>query len=243
MMRRWPALLALAAALPALAQEARQAPAAEAAPEAAPEPKPAAPKPAAPKPVAPPAPGAPAKPALPAPGASNKPALPAPGASNKPALPAPGASNKPALPAPGKGPTPNAERQVAIGAINKRTGETRTYTGHPGQGFDFGSLHVTVRACEQTPPWEQKLTGAFLLIDERLANGTKKRVYSGWMFAESPSLHPLEHPRYDIWVKSCTMRWPETGPDTVVAGKGDSGSASKRSSAKKSPETPKAEPN
>jgi hypothetical protein len=226
MLRRWPALLALAVAAPAFAQDAPEAPAAEAAPEAAPAPKAAEPKPAAPKPATP------------------KPAAPAtPGASAKPALPAPGAPVKPGLPSPGKGPTPNAERQVAIGAINKRTGETRTYTGHPGQGFDFGSLHVTVRSCEQTPPWEQKLTGAFLLIDERLANGGTKRVYSGWMFAESPSLHPLEHPRYDIWVKSCTMRWPETGPDTVVAGKGDGGSAAKRSSAKKSPETPKAEPN
>lgn len=209
MLRRWPALLAFAVALPALAQEAPEAPAAEAAPEAAP--KPAEPKAPAPKAAAP-----------------------------KPATP--GTPAKPALPSPGKGPTPNAERQVAIGAINKRTGETRTFVGHPGQGFDFGSLRVTVRTCEQTPPWEQKLTGAFLLIDERLANGSRKRVYSGWMFAESPSLHPLEHPRYDIWVKSCAMRWPETGPDTVVAGKGDSG-PSKRSSAKKSPETPKAEPN
>jgi hypothetical protein len=219
---RPPALLALVLALPAVAQERAAAPEAAPAPvEAAPAPQPAAPQPAAPKPATPPPP---------------KPA--APDKSTIPAKPA-----APQLPNPGKGPTPNAQRIVVIGAINKRTGDTRTFTGNPGQGFDFGSLRVTVRTCEQTPPWEQKLTGAFLLIDERLANGAKKRVYSGWMFAESPSLHPLEHARYDIWVKSCTMRWPDTGPDTVVAGKGDSGAASKKSSAKKSPETPKAEPN
>jgi hypothetical protein len=217
MRRLPPALLAIFLALPVSAQERAAAPEATPAPvEAAPEP---APKAETPKPVAPTPPRAPDKTTIPA----------------KPAAPQ--------LPNPGKGPTPNAQRIVAIGAINKRTGETRTFTGNPGQGFDFGSLHVTVRTCEQTPPWEQKLTGAFLLIDERLAKGGKKRVYSGWMFAESPSLHPLEHPRYDIWVKSCAMRWPETGPDTVVAGKGDTGPASKKSSAKKSPETPKAEPN
>ena len=132
---------------------------------------------------------------------------------------------------------------VAIGAINKRTGETRIFTGNPGQGFDFGSLHVTVRTCEQTPPWDQKLTGAFLLIDERLANGGTKRVYSGWMFAESPSLHPLEHPRYDIWVKSCTMRWPDTGPDTVVAGKGDAGPRPRSRARRSRPKRPSAPPN
>ncbi len=135
------------------------------------------------------------------------------------------------------GVTPNAQRDVTIGAINKRTGETRFFVGHPGDMFDFGSLHVVVRTCETTPPWEQRLTGAFLLIDERLARGPVRRVYSGWMFAESPSLHPLEHPRYDIWVNSCTMRFPETGPDTVSAGRipGD-----KPSSAKKSAATPSA---
>ena len=176
---------------------------------------------------------------------------PAPVAAAKPPASAPVAATprvpKPARPAPlpGAGITPNAERGVVIGAINKRTGETRFFTGKPGQSFDFGALHVTVRTCETTPPWEQRLTGAFLLIDERLLRGGARRVYSGWMFAESPSLHPLEHPRYDIWVKSCTMRFPDTGPDTVVAGRGEaSGSASeKRSIAKKSPETSKAEAN
>jgi hypothetical protein len=140
--------------------------------------------------------------------------------------------------------TPNAERIVTIGAINKRTGETRTFSGNPGQVFDFGSLHVTVRACETTPPWEQKLSGAFLLIDERLLRGGARRVYSGWMFAQSPSLHPLEHPRYDIWVKSCTMRFPETGPNTVVIGRSPGPAAAPAaSSAKKSAETPIADAN
>jgi hypothetical protein len=136
--------------------------------------------------------------------------------------------------------TPNAQRIVSIGALNKRTGLTRVFTGRPGQYFDFGGLRVTVRTCETTPPWEQKLTGAFLLIDERLVKGGTKRVFSGWMFAESPSLHPLEHALYDIWVKSCVMRFPETGPNTVAAGKA---AASPRSSAKKSAETPSAQAN
>jgi hypothetical protein len=162
------------------------------------------------------------------------PAIKADVPAKKPDAAAPAKADPPA-----RGITPNAEREVSIGAINKRTGETRVFNGRPGQVFDFGGLHVTVRTCEVTPPWEQKLTGAFLLIDERLAKGGAKRVYSGWMFAESPSLHPLEHPLYDIWVKSCTMRFPDTGPDTVVAGKGDAG----MSKARKSAATPKAEAN
>lgn len=161
---------------------------------------------------------------------------------------APVAAAKPGPKPAETGVTPNEQRDVSIGVINKRTGETRTFVGKPGQMFDFAGLRVTVRACEQTPPWEQKLTGAFLLIDERLLRGGMRRVYSGWMFAESPSLHPLEHPRYDVWVKSCTMRFPETGPDTVVAGRGD-GSAKplkaspNASNAKKSAPVTSAVPN
>jgi hypothetical protein len=189
-----------------------------------------APAPASPKPTTPPV----ARPASPA----------AAAAAPATVTPAP-ATAKPADPQ--RGITPNAEREVRIGAINKRTGESKTFVGHPGQYFDFHGLRVTVRTCETTPPWEQKLTGAFLLIDERLAKGGAKRVYSGWMFAESPSLHPLEHARYDVWVKSCAMRFPDSGPDTVSAGRGDaSGSGSKKSSrsaAKKSADTVSAEVN
>ncbi len=133
--------------------------------------------------------------------------------------------------------TPNAERVVTIAALDKRTGETRDFVGRPGQYFDFGQMHVTVRTCETTPPVEQKLTGAFLLIDERAEQRQLKRIYAGWMFAESPSLNPLEHPRYDIWVKSCVMRFPEIGPATIVAGRGDTAPAAKASIAKKSAAT------
>ncbi len=161
--------------------------------------------------------------------------VPAPAPTAAPSKPATAPAKPPAA-RPVTGITPNAQRDVVIGAINKRTGETRSFAGHPGQMFDFGSLHVVVRTCETTPPWEQRQTAAFLLIDEKMLRGPARRVFSGWMFAESPSLHPLEHPRYDIWVKSCTMRFPETGPDTVSAGRSDT-SPAKRSSAKKSADT------
>jgi hypothetical protein len=183
--------------------------------------------------------------AVPAPPPAAK-SAPPPAAT--PAPPKPAAKPVPKSPPPATGITPNAEREVTIGAIDKRTGLTRSFVGKPGQMFSFGALTVKVRTCETTPPWEQKLTGAFLLIDETIGRTAPKRIYSGWMFAESPSLHPLEHARYDVWVKSCTMRFPETGPATVVAGSvggGDKPSASKPSAskAKKSAETPSADAN
>lgn len=33
-----------------------------------------------------------------------------------------------------------------------------------------------------------------------------EKVFSGWMFASSPALNPLEHPVYDVWVIDCETR-------------------------------------
>ncbi len=142
--------------------------------------------------------------------------------------------------------TPMAERVVRLAALNKRTGVTQEFTAHPGDSFRFATLSVRVRACETTPPWEARQTAAYLQIDDtpaevRTRTVRTRRVFSGWMFAESPSLNPLEHPLYDVWVRSCTMRFPETGPDTVVAGRSVLAPKTSQSKAPKSPDADKAE--
>ena len=173
--------------------------------------------------------------------ASPAPALAKPATTRAAAKPAPAAKAAPVDPLAGT--TPMAERVVAFAALNKRNGRTETFTAHPGEAVRFDTLTIRVRACETTPPWEATLTGAFLQIDETQRAATR-RLYSGWMYAESASLHPLEHALYDVWVKSCTMSFPATGPDTVVAGKASAGKAPAiASSAKKSPGTESAPSN
>ena len=36
-----------------------------------------------------------------------------------------------------------------------------------------------------------------------------KKIFSGWMFASSPALNPLEHPVYDAWVMDCITAAPD----------------------------------
>ena len=133
----------------------------------------------------------------------------APPPAGAPATPAPA---PPRAPAPRVATvTPVKERVLVVGALAKRTGQTRFLTLKPGQMIDFAGIRITARTCETTPPWEwPKLQGAFLQVDERLA-GQVRRVFSGWLYAESPSLNVMAHPRYDVWLKSCTMRFPD-GP-------------------------------
>ncbi len=118
--------------------------------------------------------------------------------------------------------TPMAQRVAVIGLLNKRNGLARDLTMKPGEKIRVGDVIMALRACETTAPWEaEALTGAFVQVITREANAKWQRVFSGWLYKESPSLNVVEHPIYDVWVKSCQMRHPDIGPDTLIAREGD----------------------
>jgi hypothetical protein len=80
---------------------------------------------------------------------------------------------------------------------------------------------VRLSACERTAPWEEPPeTGAFVqvVVQERTDVDSDlewHRVFSGWLFKNSPSLNVVEHPIYDVWVKDCRMSFPgEEAPVT-----------------------------
>jgi hypothetical protein len=127
---------------------------------------------------------------------------------------------EPVKPPPGivKGATPMAQRVATLGVLNKRNGLSRDLTMKPGEAVRMGDLVVRLKACDETEPWEaDKLTGAFVqVIVKNTVGANWRKVFSGWLYKESPSLNTVEHPVYDVWVKACTMRHPDVGPDTVV---------------------------
>jgi hypothetical protein len=140
--------------------------------------------------------------------------------------------------------TPMAARVAVLGLLNKRNGIVKDLTLKPGQAIRVKDVVVRLRACETTAPWEtQKLTGAFVQVDVQRSDKRWGRVFSGWLYKESPSLNVVEHPVYDVWPKSCAMTFP-AGPAAPAA----PGSSSKASSAPKSdggnsaPEPPAASP-
>jgi hypothetical protein len=132
-----------------------------------------------------------------------------------------------ALPA---GTTPMAERVAVVGLINKRNGISRDLQLRPGQAVRDNDIIIRLRACETTAPHEtQQLTGAFVQVDVADRQGQFRRIFSGWLYKESPSLNVVEHPVYDVWVKSCAMTHPG-GPPAPD----EDESSSNRSSAPKS---------
>ena len=126
--------------------------------------------------------------------------------------------------------TPMAQRVAALGILNKRNGIVQTVSLRPGQSVRWKDVIVRLRACETTAPWEEeKLTGAFVQVDVQRPDQSWGRVFSGWLYKESPSLNVVEHPVYDVWPKSCEMTYP-AGPPAPAA----PATSSNLSSAKKS---------
>ena len=120
------------------------------------------------------------------------------------------------------GVTPMAERVAVLGLLNKRNGIVRDLTLKPGQAIRVKDVVVRLRACETTAPWEnQKLTGAFVQVDVQRPDKDWNRVFSGWLYTESPSLNVVEHPVYDVWPKSCAMSFP-AGADAPAPPSGSS---------------------
>lgn len=125
----------------------------------------------------------------------------------------PSAANAPGV-------TPMNQRVAVIGLLNKRNGIVRDLTLRPGQAIRLKDVVVRLRACEATAPWEtERLTGAFLQVDVQRPDDSWGRVFSGWVYKESPSLNVVEHPVYDVWPKSCAMNWPSVPglPDAPAA--------------------------
>ena len=107
--------------------------------------------------------------------------------------------------------TPLEDRVATIGLLNKRNNETQDLELSPGQQQRVGDVIIRLASCERTAPWEMpQETGAFVqvLVRERGTQNDFRRVFSGWLFKNSPSLNVVEHPIYDVWIKDCAMEFP-----------------------------------
>ena len=138
------------------------------------------------------------------------------------------------------GVTPMAQRVAVLGILNKRNGIVQNVTLRPGQSVRWKDVIVRLRACETTAPWEpEKLTGAFVQVDVQKPDKSWGRVFSGWLYKESPSLNVVEHPIYDVWPKSCAMTYPP-GPPAPAAPASSSNLSSAAKSAGAASGAPKA---
>ncbi len=113
---------------------------------------------------------------------------------------------------------------IAIFAgLDKITGFITTFEIGIDRTKRFGALNVTPRVCNTRPAIEEPKTTSFVEIDENLLDGSLKRIFTGWMLAESPGLNAVEHPVYDVWLTGC--RDPNRKPEPELTPPDNSGDA------------------
>ena len=128
---------------------------------------------------------------------------------------APGAAPaEPAAPQPERITNPIAE----FSGLDKVTGRIFAFEVKVDETVQFGALQVTPRVCYTRPPTDQPETIAFVEVDEITLQNETKRIFAGWMFADSPGLNAVEHPIYDVWVTDCEGGERREVPDAPKLG-------------------------
>ncbi|WP_445206948.1 DUF2155 domain-containing protein [Aminobacter sp. Piv2-1] len=90
--------------------------------------------------------------------------------------------------------------------IDKITGRIITFDVYVDETVQFGALQVTPRVCYSRPENEEPKTDSFVEVDEITLDRKIRRIFTGWMFAESPGLNAVEHAVYDVWLKGCKQK-------------------------------------
>lgn len=121
---------------------------------------------------------------------------------------------------------------VTLRAIDKLRGEVDTIEVPVGEAATLWRMEIYVRACYRRTEERAPESSVFLqIIDTKHVRPIRSLasqaypvsplvtavtrsaapdydnpvVFSGWMFASSPALSAMDHPRYDVWVLSCNI--------------------------------------
>jgi hypothetical protein len=123
---------------------------------------------------------------------------------------------EPAAPEPAA--PPKAQRVknpvAEFAGLDKITGRIISFDVYIDETVQFGALQVTPRICYSRPKEEEPKTDSFVEVDEITLDRKIQRIFTGWMFAESPGLNAVEHAVYDVWLKGCKQKSDVPPPET-----------------------------
>ena len=105
---------------------------------------------------------------------------------------------------------------AVFSGIDKITGRITTFDVYIGETVQFGALQVTPHVCYSRDETEAPKTTTFVDVDEITLDRKIRRIFTGWMFADSPGLNAVEHPVYDVWLQSCKATSDVPPPDTAA---------------------------
>jgi len=98
---------------------------------------------------------------------------------------------------------PIKNKVAVFAALNKITARISHLEVPLNSEVEFGALTIIPRVCNTRPPTEPPSTTSFIEVQETKLDGSKRKLFTGWVFAENPGVHAVEHPVFDVWLTSC----------------------------------------
>lgn len=92
---------------------------------------------------------------------------------------------------------------AAFTGLDKITGRITRFEVYIGETVQFGSLLLTPRVCYARSAEDSGRATSFIEVDEVSLQADVTRVFTGWMFADSPALNAIDNAVYDIWLTGC----------------------------------------
>ena len=102
---------------------------------------------------------------------------------------------------------------AVFSGLDKITARITNFDVYVDETVQFGALQITPRACYTRPPTETQRTTVFVEVDQVSLRGQVTRIFTGWMFADSPALNAIDHAVYDIWLVDCKLSSNTPPPD------------------------------
>ena len=89
--------------------------------------------------------------------------------------------------------------------LDKITAKTIPIKIKLGETFKFGLLEIKALKCGISNSLENKQSSvAYLQVRDISENQNEKVfIFNGWTFSSNPSLAPIDHAIYDIWLIGC----------------------------------------
>lgn len=87
--------------------------------------------------------------------------------------------------------------------LDKVTGRITRFDVYMHETVQFGALQITPRVCFSRTPEEAQRITTFVEVDQVTLKKQVSRIFTGWMFEDSPALSAVDHPVYDVWLVNC----------------------------------------
>ena len=86
----------------------------------------------------------------------------------------------------------------------KITAKTSEINIKIGETIKFGVLDIKVLKCGKIKSKSSRSEAAYIQVkDSSEIQNEQVFIFNGWTFSSNPSIAPIDHAIYDIWLVSC----------------------------------------